>query len=87
MRHLLEHFIAHGMGRAFARFSGWRAACFVANPNFVEAFAHAPIMPNHEYGVSEFGVWIAVSAGVYTRGMFTIWFQDALNSGFSRSTK
>jgi len=32
------------MGRAFARFSGWRAACFVANPNFVEAFAHPPIM-------------------------------------------
>jgi 23S rRNA G2445 N2-methylase RlmL len=32
------------MGRAFARFSGWRAACFVANPNFVEAFAHAPTM-------------------------------------------
>ena len=23
---------------------GWRAACFVANPNFVEAFAHAPTM-------------------------------------------
>jgi putative N6-adenine-specific DNA methylase len=32
------------MGRAFARFRGWRAACFVANPKFVEAFAHAPIM-------------------------------------------
>jgi 23S rRNA G2445 N2-methylase RlmL len=32
------------MGRALARFSGWRAACFVANPNFVRAFAHAPIM-------------------------------------------
>ena len=32
------------MGRAFARFSGWRAACFVANPNFVGAFAHAPTM-------------------------------------------
>jgi 23S rRNA G2445 N2-methylase RlmL len=32
------------MGRALARFSGWRAACFVANPNFVAAFAHAPIM-------------------------------------------
>ena len=32
------------MGRALARFRGWRAACFVANPNFVEAFAHAPIM-------------------------------------------
>jgi 23S rRNA G2445 N2-methylase RlmL len=32
------------MGRAFARFSGWRAACFVANPNFLDAFAHAPTM-------------------------------------------
>ena len=32
------------MGRALARFSGWRAACFVANPNFVDAFGHAPIM-------------------------------------------
>ena len=32
------------MGRALARFRGWRAACFVANPNFVEAFSHAPIM-------------------------------------------
>ena len=32
------------MGRAFAHFRGWRAACFVANPNFVEAFAHAPTM-------------------------------------------
>ena len=32
------------IGRAFARFRGWRAACFVANPNFVEAFSHAPIM-------------------------------------------
>jgi 23S rRNA G2445 N2-methylase RlmL len=32
------------MGRALARFSGWRAACFVANPKFVDAFAHAPIM-------------------------------------------
>ena len=32
------------MGRAFARFSGWRAACFVANPKFVYAFAHTPIM-------------------------------------------
>jgi len=32
------------MGRAFSRFSGWRAACFVANPNFVQAFAHSPIM-------------------------------------------
>ena len=33
-----------GMGRALARFSGWRAACFVANPNFVHAFGHVPIM-------------------------------------------
>ena len=32
------------MGRAFARFSGWRAACFVANPHFVEAFGHVPVM-------------------------------------------
>jgi 23S rRNA G2445 N2-methylase RlmL len=32
------------MGRAFARFNGWRAACFVANPQFVEAFGHAPVM-------------------------------------------
>jgi len=32
------------MGRAFARFSGWRAACFVANPGFVYAFGHSPIM-------------------------------------------
>ena len=27
------------MGGALARFSGWRAACFVANPSFVYAFA------------------------------------------------
>ena len=32
------------MGRALARFSGWRAACFVANPKFVDAFGHPPIM-------------------------------------------
>ena len=32
------------LGRALARFSGWRAACFVANPQFVGAFAHAPTM-------------------------------------------
>jgi 23S rRNA G2445 N2-methylase RlmL len=32
------------MGDALARFSGWRAACFVANPRFVEAFGHAPTM-------------------------------------------
>ncbi|OFW07412.1 MAG: hypothetical protein A3H96_05425 [Acidobacteria bacterium RIFCSPLOWO2_02_FULL_67_36] len=39
---LLELYAA--MGRAMARFTGWRAACFVANPRFVEAFGHAPIM-------------------------------------------
>ena len=33
-----------GMGRAFARFPGWRAACFVANPRFIEAFGHNPVM-------------------------------------------
>jgi 23S rRNA G2445 N2-methylase RlmL len=33
-----------GMGRTFARFKGWRAACFVANPRFVDAFGHAPAM-------------------------------------------
>jgi 23S rRNA G2445 N2-methylase RlmL len=32
------------MGRAFARFPGWRVACYVANPRFVEAFGHAPTM-------------------------------------------
>ncbi len=32
------------MGHALARFRGWRAACFVANPRFVEAFGHAPTM-------------------------------------------
>jgi 23S rRNA G2445 N2-methylase RlmL len=32
------------MGDAFARFSGWRAACFVANPYFVQAFGHPPTM-------------------------------------------
>ncbi|HXG55345.1 MAG TPA: hypothetical protein VNJ03_08205, partial [Vicinamibacterales bacterium] len=32
------------MGRAFARFTGWRAACFVANPRFAEAFGHVPTM-------------------------------------------
>ena len=32
------------MGRAFARFSGWRAACFVANTQFLEAFGHVPTM-------------------------------------------
>jgi 23S rRNA G2445 N2-methylase RlmL len=33
-----------GMGRALARFRGWRAACFVANARFVEAFGHFPSM-------------------------------------------
>lgn len=32
------------MGDALARFRGWRAACFVANPRFEEAFGHAPVM-------------------------------------------
>lgn len=32
------------MGRTLGRFAGWRAACFVANPRFVEAFGHTPIM-------------------------------------------
>jgi putative N6-adenine-specific DNA methylase len=32
------------MGRALAQFRGWRAACFVANPRFVEAFGHFPAM-------------------------------------------
>jgi 23S rRNA G2445 N2-methylase RlmL len=32
------------IGRALARFKGWRAACFVANLNFVAAFGHAPTM-------------------------------------------
>jgi putative N6-adenine-specific DNA methylase len=31
-------------GRALGRFTGWRAACFVANPRFVEAFGHVPTM-------------------------------------------
>ncbi len=33
-----------GIGRALARFAGWRAACFVANPRFVYAFGHSPTM-------------------------------------------
>ncbi len=33
-----------GMGRALARFRGWRAACFVANARFVYAFGHQPRM-------------------------------------------
>jgi len=32
------------MGRALSAFKGWRAACFVANRRFVEAFGHYPIM-------------------------------------------
>ena len=32
------------MGKALAQFRGWRAACFVANPKFVEAFGHKPVM-------------------------------------------
>jgi 23S rRNA G2445 N2-methylase RlmL len=32
------------MGRAFGRFPGWRAACFVANPHFVGAFGHRPVI-------------------------------------------
>jgi 23S rRNA G2445 N2-methylase RlmL len=32
------------MGRVLGRFGGWRAACFVANPRFVEAFGHFPVM-------------------------------------------
>src|SRR5207244_3457384 len=32
------------MGRVLSRFSGWRAACFVANPRFEEMFGHAPVM-------------------------------------------
>jgi putative N6-adenine-specific DNA methylase len=33
-----------GLGRALGRFTGWRAACFVANPGFVDAFGHLPTM-------------------------------------------
>jgi 23S rRNA G2445 N2-methylase RlmL len=32
------------MGRALAKFRGWRAACFVANPRFVHSFGHRPAM-------------------------------------------
>ena len=32
------------MGRVLSRFRGWRAACFVANPRFVEMFGHPPVM-------------------------------------------
>ena len=31
-------------GRALGRFKGWRAACFVANARFVDAFGHPPVM-------------------------------------------
>jgi 23S rRNA G2445 N2-methylase RlmL len=41
-RALLELYAA--MGRAMGRFTGWRAACFVAHPRFVEAFGHVPTM-------------------------------------------
>ncbi len=41
-RRLLELYA--GMGRALARFQGWRAACFVANARFVDAFGHVPVM-------------------------------------------
>ena len=41
-KHLLDLYA--DMGRALARFTGWRAACFVANPRFVYAFGHSPAM-------------------------------------------
>jgi 23S rRNA G2445 N2-methylase RlmL len=41
-RRLLELYAA--MGRTLAQFRGWRAACFVANRGFVEAFGHHPTM-------------------------------------------
>ena len=31
-------------GRVFARFPGWRAAVFVANASFIDAFGHEPVM-------------------------------------------
>lgn len=31
-------------GRALSQFTGWRAACFVANARFVYAFGHSPTM-------------------------------------------
>lgn len=31
-------------GEALGRFRGWRAACFVANPRFLDAFGHRPLM-------------------------------------------
>jgi 23S rRNA (guanine2445-N2)-methyltransferase / 23S rRNA (guanine2069-N7)-methyltransferase len=41
-RSLLDLYAA--MGRTLGRFAGWRAACFVANRGFVEAFGHHPKM-------------------------------------------
>jgi len=41
-RRLLDLYAA--MGRTLAQFKGWRAACFVANRGFVEAFGHEPKM-------------------------------------------
>lgn len=41
-RRLLDLYAA--MGRTLAQFRGWRAACFVANRGFVEAFGHHPTM-------------------------------------------
>jgi hypothetical protein len=41
-RALLDLYAA--MGRAMGRFTGWRAAGFVAHPRFVEAFGHVPTM-------------------------------------------
>jgi 23S rRNA G2445 N2-methylase RlmL len=32
------------MGRVLSRFKGWRAACFVANPRFIDAFGQTPVM-------------------------------------------
>jgi putative N6-adenine-specific DNA methylase len=32
------------LGRVLSRFTGWRAACFVANERFVYAFGHTPTM-------------------------------------------
>ena len=32
------------IGRVLAQFTGWRAACFVANARFVYAFGHSPTM-------------------------------------------
>jgi 23S rRNA G2445 N2-methylase RlmL len=39
-RGLLE--LYRDLGRALARFPGWRAAVFVANPAFVDALGHRP---------------------------------------------